>query len=77
MEFSGLSLDNPEVWLPITQQPYFFEGSRLLTEFSIGRGWRDGVGPAGYRNESEGRRERAAVAGGTTAKAASRRHLGR
>ena len=33
-EFSGLSLDNPALWLPITQQPYFSNGSRLLTDFS-------------------------------------------
>jgi predicted permease len=33
--FSGLSMDNPELWLPITQQPYFVTGSHLLTEFSV------------------------------------------
>jgi predicted permease len=34
-EFSGLSLDGPDVWLPITQQPYFFAGSKLLTDLSV------------------------------------------
>ncbi len=33
-EFSGLSLDDPALWLPITQQPYFSSGSHLLTDFS-------------------------------------------
>jgi predicted permease len=34
-EFSGLSLDNPDVWLPITRQPYFVDGSKLLTDLSV------------------------------------------
>ena len=34
-EFSGLSLDSADVWLPITQQPYFVIGSKLLTDFSV------------------------------------------
>jgi predicted permease len=34
-EFSGLSLDNPDVWLPVTQQPYFVDGSKLLTDLSV------------------------------------------
>src|SRR5580700_2834832 len=37
-EFSGLSLDDPALWLPITQQPYFSTGSRLLTDFSADGG---------------------------------------
>jgi predicted permease len=37
--FSGLTMDNPDVWLPINQQPYFVTGSRLLTDFfGDGRG---------------------------------------
>jgi predicted permease len=32
--FSGLSLDSPDVWLPIVAHPYLVDGSRLLTEFS-------------------------------------------
>jgi predicted permease len=32
-DFSGLTMDNPDLWAPITQQPYFFEGSKLLTEY--------------------------------------------
>jgi predicted permease len=39
-EFSGLSLDNPALWLPITQQPYFSNGSHLLTDFSADGGVR-------------------------------------
>jgi predicted permease len=38
--FSGLHPDQPDVWLPIVQQPYFISGSRLLTDFS---GDHDGV----------------------------------
>jgi predicted permease len=34
-EFSGLSLDTQEVWAPITQQPYFVSGGKLLTDFSV------------------------------------------
>ena len=34
-EFSGLSLDKPDVWVPITQQPYFVNGGKLLTDFSV------------------------------------------
>lgn len=33
-EFSGLSLDKPDLWAPITQLPYFVEGSQVLTDFS-------------------------------------------
>jgi len=33
-EFSGLSLNNPSIWAPITQQPYFAAGSKLLEDFS-------------------------------------------
>jgi predicted permease len=33
-EFSGLSLDSPELWLPIAQHPYLVNGSKLLTDYS-------------------------------------------
>ncbi|HTJ31079.1 MAG TPA: ABC transporter permease, partial [Acidobacteriaceae bacterium] len=32
--FAGLGGQGPEVWLPIAQQPYFVEGSHLLTDAS-------------------------------------------
>ncbi len=35
-EFGGLSLDMPDLWAPITQQPYLVTGSQLLTDFSVG-----------------------------------------
>jgi len=38
-EFTGLSLGQPDIWAPLTQQPYFSPGSRLLTDFSIDIGW--------------------------------------
>jgi predicted permease len=34
-EFSGLSLDGPELWLPIAQHPYLVNGSKLLTDYSV------------------------------------------
>ena len=34
-DFSGLSLSEPTLWAPVTQQPYFTTGSRLLTDFSV------------------------------------------
>ena len=34
-DFSGLSMDDPDLWLPIAQQPYFVTGSHLLTDFSV------------------------------------------
>ena len=34
-DFSGLSLKEPALWAPITQQPYFANGSHLLTDFSV------------------------------------------
>ena len=34
-EFSGLSLDNPDLWLPVTQQPYLVNGSTMLTDYSV------------------------------------------
>jgi putative ABC transport system permease protein len=37
-EFSGLSLDTPDLWLPLGQQPYFVEGSRLLRDPSAEAG---------------------------------------
>jgi predicted permease len=33
--FAGLSMDNVDVWLPVIQQPYFVNGSKLLTDFSV------------------------------------------
>ena len=32
--FSGLDMSRSDVWLPLMQQPYFVNGSRLLTDFS-------------------------------------------
>ena len=34
-DFSGLSLKEPALWAPITQQPYFVTGSHLLTDYSV------------------------------------------
>lgn len=34
LEFSGLSLDRPDLWLPIVAHPDIVRGSRLLTDFS-------------------------------------------
>ena len=53
IEFSGLSLDSPDVWLPMIQQPYFVDGSKLPSASSdssrIGlaahQGNRDSHGP--------------------------------
>jgi predicted permease len=33
-DFSGLDLSRADVWVPMTQQPYFVDGSKLLTDFS-------------------------------------------
>jgi predicted permease len=33
-EFSGLSLNQPAIWVPLIQQPYFATGSRVLTDFA-------------------------------------------
>jgi len=33
-EFGGLTLDDPDVWLPIAHHPYFVNGSRLLSDLS-------------------------------------------
>jgi predicted permease len=33
-QFGGLHVDQPDLWIPIAQQPYFVNGSRLLTDFS-------------------------------------------
>jgi len=37
--FGGLTMGNPDVWVPITQQPYFVDGSQLFTDFSVAGGW--------------------------------------
>jgi predicted permease len=57
-KFSGLSMDQPDLWLPIAQQPYFVTGSHLLTEFSVdARGvtmfgrLQPGLAPAAAENE--------------------------
>src|ERR1039458_2460063 len=34
-DFSGLSLGESPLWAPIAQLPYFAEGSRILTDFSV------------------------------------------
>ena len=39
-EFSGLSLNEPALYAPITQQPYFATGSRLLTDYADSSGVR-------------------------------------
>ncbi len=33
-EFTGLSMDTPDLWLPLNQQPYLVTGSLLLTDLS-------------------------------------------
>ncbi len=33
-DFSGLDLSKSDIWLPISQQPYFVTGSHLLTDYS-------------------------------------------
>jgi predicted permease len=37
-EFSGLSLNATDLWIPVTQQPYFIDGSHMLTDFSVAAG---------------------------------------
>ncbi len=51
-EFGGVSLEDADVWLPVTQQPYFVSGSKVLTDYSVeGEGLRmwgrlqPGLGP--------------------------------
>jgi predicted permease len=34
-EFSGLSMESPDVWMSFSQQPYIVGGSHLLTDFSL------------------------------------------
>ncbi len=34
-DFSGLSLDLTDLWVPVTQQPYFVDGSHMLTDYSV------------------------------------------
>ncbi len=34
-DFSGLSMEDPGIWLPIEQQPHFVTGSHLFTDFSV------------------------------------------
>ncbi len=34
--FTGLSLDAPDLWIPLGRQPFFAQGSTLLTDFSDG-----------------------------------------
>lgn len=33
-DFTGLSLSQPDLWAPLSEQPYFSPGSHLLTDFS-------------------------------------------
>jgi predicted permease len=35
-EFSGLGMDVPDVWLPMSQQPYFFGGGQTLSKLGEG-----------------------------------------
>ncbi len=53
--FSGLSLDKPDLWAPITQQPRLTDGSQLLTDFSA-----DGGGVQMWGRLREGVTSRAA-----------------
>lgn len=54
-DFSGLTMDKPALWAPITQQPYYASGSGLLTAYSAGvRMWgrlRPGLGPKAAEEE--------------------------
>jgi len=57
-DFSGLYLGQSAIWVPITQQPYFVYGSRLLAEFAADSGgvrmWgrlRPGLPPAAAETE--------------------------
>jgi predicted permease len=60
-EFGGLTLDDPDVWLPITRHPNVVKGSRLLSDYSLdGEGvrmWgrmRTGVTPAVVEDDLRG-----------------------
>jgi predicted permease len=37
-QFSGLSMEAPDLWMPLTQQPVIVSGSKLLTDFSLDSG---------------------------------------
>lgn len=56
-EFSGLSMDKPDLWAPLVQQPQIVTGSHLLTELTEGIGVRTwgrmqpGVTPQGVEQE--------------------------
>ncbi|MGC4053908.1 MAG: ABC transporter permease [Paludibaculum sp.] len=56
-EFSGLSMDKPDLWAPLVQQPQIVTGSHLLTELNGGVGVRTwgrmqpGVTPQGVEQE--------------------------
>jgi hypothetical protein len=54
-EFSGLSLDTAELWLPIVQQPVLVSGSKLLTDYSV-----EGTGVAVWGRLRPGLKPRAA-----------------
>jgi predicted permease len=38
VEFSGLTMQQPDVWLPITHKPHYVAGSKILTDFSASDG---------------------------------------
>ena len=66
---------NSDVWIPITQTPFFVEGSRLLTSHPFDRRRRADVGAVAGGPHGEDGRGRAARAGGGVAEAISERHL--
>ena len=37
-EFSGLSMESPDLWMALTQQPFVVSGSQILTDFSLDGG---------------------------------------
>jgi predicted permease len=68
-QFSGLSLDAPDLWAPLVRQPWFSQGSRLLTEISA-----DGPGVQMWGRLRDGYSPKAAEAELTALAAELRRH---
>ena len=63
--FSGLRLSGPDLWTTLAAQPYFVEGSQLLTSLS-GDG-REDVGPHAARDHARHRRAGTSGTGGDVA----------
>ena len=76
-DFTGLSMESPDLWMPMLQHPAIVSGSKLLTDFGGQVGGVQMFGRLQSGAHREDRRRRSALARRRAAQAGSQEYLGK